>query len=133
MAVQCKRYAEPVNGEAIQQVVAGAVMYHCKSTMVVTSSRFTVAAIELARRNNCRLIDKAALQEMDEQARIESVEGLSRAHIAAAQGNWERAERFAATAEDWGDSYVDLARLRCEEALGPKLVVFQSRRLAVAL
>jgi restriction system protein len=88
VAVQCKRYARPVSGEAIQQVVAGAVMYNCTSTMVVSSQAFTVAAIELARRNNCQLIDKAALQKLDERGRSESVESFSRAYIVAAKGNW---------------------------------------------
>jgi hypothetical protein len=90
-------------------------MYKCSSTMVVSSHAFTVAAIELARRNNCKLIDKAALQQMDERSRNEGVEGFSRAYIAAAKGNWERAERLAAAAEDWGDSFVDLAGIRATE------------------
>jgi hypothetical protein len=46
-------------------------MYNCTSTMVVSSQAFTVAAIELARRNNCQLIDKAALQKLDERGRSE--------------------------------------------------------------
>ena len=57
VAVQCKRHIKPIGAGAVQQVVVGAIMYACTSTMVVTNQSFTPAAIALADRHNCVLIE----------------------------------------------------------------------------
>ncbi len=55
-AVQCKYYSHPVGISAVQEVVAGKVMYGCDKAMVVTNSTYTNAAMELAQTNNVTLL-----------------------------------------------------------------------------
>jgi len=59
LAVQCKRQARPVGSGAIQEVVAGAPMHDCASTMVVTNHEFTPAARKLAELHGCELVGGA--------------------------------------------------------------------------
>ena len=66
IAVQCKRRIKPVGAAAVQQVVAGAVMYQCLSTMVISNQSFTFAALALAERHKCLLIDGSALSRLAE-------------------------------------------------------------------
>ncbi|MBQ8934779.1 MAG: restriction endonuclease, partial [Oscillospiraceae bacterium] len=47
-AIQCKYYADPVGGFAVQEAVAGMGFYGCDRAMVVTNSCLTKAARELA-------------------------------------------------------------------------------------
>jgi hypothetical protein len=64
IAVQCKRRIKPVGAAAVQQVVAGAVMYQCLSTMVISNQSFTSAAVALAERHKCSLIDRSELSRL---------------------------------------------------------------------
>lgn len=66
IAVQCKRRIKPVGAAAVQQVVAGAVMYQCLSTMVISNQSFTSAAVALAERHKCLLIDRSELSRLAE-------------------------------------------------------------------
>ncbi|WP_328356335.1 restriction endonuclease [Mycobacterium sp. NBC_00419] len=63
-AVQCKRAARLVNGAAIQQVVAGAAVYECTATMVVSNHRYTRAAEQLAEVHGCALVDRTRLARL---------------------------------------------------------------------
>lgn len=63
-AVQCKRQVRMVNGSAVQQVVAGAAIYDCTATMVVSNHRYTRAAEQLADAHGCVLIDRTRLARM---------------------------------------------------------------------
>jgi restriction system protein len=63
-AVQCKRQARAVNGEAIQQVVAGAAVHDCTATMVVSNHRYTRAAEHLAEVHQCMLVDRTRLARL---------------------------------------------------------------------
>ena len=63
-AVQCKRQVRAVNGSAIQQVVAGAAVYDCTATMVVSNHRYTRAAEHLAAVHDCRLVDRTGLARL---------------------------------------------------------------------
>ncbi|HEX3598797.1 MAG TPA: restriction endonuclease [Lacipirellulaceae bacterium] len=56
IAVQAKGYYHAVSNKAVQEAVAGQAHYQCTSTAVITNSRFTRGAIELAQSNNCALI-----------------------------------------------------------------------------
>lgn len=56
VAVQCKRQSRPVGTSAVQEVVAGASMQDCVTTMVVTDNDFTPAARRLAEHHGCELI-----------------------------------------------------------------------------
>ncbi len=60
-AVQVKRQCGPVSRRAVSDAVAGRAYYHCNGAMVVTSAHFTNGAFELARSNNCQLVDRKAL------------------------------------------------------------------------
>ena len=62
IAVQCKRHGRPVGTAAVQQVVSGAAMHRCTSTMVVSNHDFTPAAITLARTHNCKLVGRSRLK-----------------------------------------------------------------------
>ena len=68
-AVQCKRQARAVNGSAIQQVVAGAAVYDCEATMVVSNHRYTAAAEHLAEVHACVLVDRVRLARMSRAGR----------------------------------------------------------------
>jgi HJR/Mrr/RecB family endonuclease len=56
IAVQTKGYADSVGNGAVQEIVAAMPFYHCTSCVVITNSRFTRHAQDLARANGCRLI-----------------------------------------------------------------------------
>ena len=71
-AVQCKRQSRVVNGSAIQQVVAGAAVHDCVTTMVVSNHRYTRAAEQLAAVHGCVLVDRTRL------ARLSRVQPMNR-------------------------------------------------------
>ena len=48
IAVQCKRYANPVGLKAVQEAISAMKHYDCDSCLVVTNSKFTNQAVELA-------------------------------------------------------------------------------------
>jgi septal ring factor EnvC (AmiA/AmiB activator) len=55
-AVQAKGYYHTVNARAVQEAVAGMAHYKCNASAVITNSRFTNGARELAESNHCHLI-----------------------------------------------------------------------------
>ena len=59
--IQVKRYNSLVKAAAVRQVVTALRTYHCDRAMVVTNSVFSRPARELAKSNNCILIDGSAL------------------------------------------------------------------------
>jgi restriction system protein len=61
IAIQCKRHGRRIGAAAVQQVVAGALMHRCTSTMVVSNQEFTPAAIRLADVHACELVGRARL------------------------------------------------------------------------
>ena len=64
LAIQCKRQARPVGAGAVQEVVAGAPMHGCVTTMVVTNHEFTPAARRLAELHGCELVGRAELPRL---------------------------------------------------------------------
>ncbi len=56
VAIQCKRQSRPVGPGAVQEVVTGAPMQDCASTMVVSNQSFTSAAHTLAELHGCTLV-----------------------------------------------------------------------------
>ncbi|MGV0795052.1 restriction endonuclease [Mycolicibacterium sp. XJ1819] len=64
LAIQCKRQSRPVGASAVQEVVAGAPMQDCSTTMVVTNHTFTPAARKLAELHGCELIGGAELPRL---------------------------------------------------------------------
>lgn len=67
LAIQCKRQGRPVGAGAVQEVVAGAPMQECTTTMVVTNHEFTPAARKLAELHGCELVGR------DELPRLRSI------------------------------------------------------------
>jgi restriction system protein len=61
IAIQCKRHGRRIGTAAVQQVVSGALLHGCTSTMVVSNQEFTSAAIQLARVHSCELVGRARL------------------------------------------------------------------------
>jgi HJR/Mrr/RecB family endonuclease len=57
IAVQAKGYDGNVGNDSVQQAHTGMVFYNCNECIVITNSRFTRAAEELALSVRCRLID----------------------------------------------------------------------------
>jgi hypothetical protein len=55
-AVQCKYYSHPVDGSAIQQVVAGMACYGCNAGLVVTNNDLTPGAWTLAEQNGVEVL-----------------------------------------------------------------------------
>lgn len=63
IGIQAKCYSGSVSNSAIQEIVAGIKYYNCQKGLVVTNSKFTKAAIELAKINNIQLWDRKVLEE----------------------------------------------------------------------
>jgi restriction system protein len=59
--VQVKHYRNLVGIDAVRQVVVGLKKYKCDRAMVVTNSIFSRPAIELAKSQDCVLIDQSSL------------------------------------------------------------------------
>ena len=55
--IQVKRYSGLVKANAIRQVVTALKKYNCERSMVITNSRFSKVARELAESNDCVLVD----------------------------------------------------------------------------
>lgn len=63
-AIQVKRYSKPVGISAIQEVVAAKAYYNTSKCAVVTNNYFTLNAINIAKSNNVKLIDRDALLQV---------------------------------------------------------------------
>lgn len=63
IGIQAKCYSGVVGNSAIQEAVAGKNFYSCDKVMVITNSRFTKAAITLAKTNDVILWDRDMLKE----------------------------------------------------------------------
>lgn len=66
IVVQAKRWNQNVGVEAIQQVVASIKYYKADRGMVITNSKFTENAINLAKANNVTLIDRTYILKLTE-------------------------------------------------------------------
>lgn len=62
--VQAKRYSGNIGVSAVQQVVAAVSYYNAHGAIVVTNQFFTPNAVELAKVNGVRLIDRKELSNM---------------------------------------------------------------------
>jgi hypothetical protein len=57
IAVQAKGYADSVGNKAVQEVYSGMIFYGCEISVVITNSRFTSGARELAHKVGCHLYE----------------------------------------------------------------------------
>ncbi|MBL8122305.1 restriction endonuclease [Candidatus Saccharibacteria bacterium] len=62
--IQVKRHSGLVKADAVRQVVTGLRVYECDRAMVVTNSVFSRVAIQLAKSNECVLVDRSELARM---------------------------------------------------------------------
>jgi len=63
--IQAKRYlSSSVGNNSVQQAIAAKNHYDCNIAVVVATSNFTQAAIDVSETNNVRLINKKRLQEL---------------------------------------------------------------------
>jgi HJR/Mrr/RecB family endonuclease len=62
-AIQAKGYAKTVGNGAVQEAVSGRAFYKCNCCAVVTNSRFSSSAYELAKCNDCLLIDEERIPD----------------------------------------------------------------------
>lgn len=62
VGVQCKRYSNAVGNDAVMAAIAGSKFYQCNRTVVVCTSTFTRAAIELADKTGVELWDRKRLE-----------------------------------------------------------------------
>jgi HJR/Mrr/RecB family endonuclease len=62
--IQTKRHSGVVKAEAVRQVVTGLRLYECDRAMVITNSTFSTVAEQLARGNDCILIDRSSLRSL---------------------------------------------------------------------
>jgi hypothetical protein len=60
-AVQTKRQAAPVSRQAVSDAVAGKALHGCTAAVVITNGRFGDGAKQLARANDCLLVDGGTL------------------------------------------------------------------------
>lgn len=61
IAVQAKRYKSTVGIKAVQEVASAKTHYRANETWVVTNSKFTKAAQQLAESNDVKLLDREKL------------------------------------------------------------------------
>lgn len=57
VAIQCKRYSQPVGNKSVQEAYAGATHYRANKAVVIGTGGYTRAAIELAANTGVILID----------------------------------------------------------------------------
>lgn len=69
IACQVKRYSRPVSNTAVQEAVAAMAYWRCDAAMVVTNSRLTRGARELAEANGCEVVERRELGELIESFR----------------------------------------------------------------
>ena len=63
-AIQCKRYNSWLGNTPVQEVYAGKKYYDCDVAVVMTNSRFTASARELAEATHVRLWDMYTIKKM---------------------------------------------------------------------
>ena len=62
--IQCKCYSSDVGNKAVQEVLAGRTFYDCDVGVVLTNSRFTKAATDLAKKSRIQLWDRDKLMQL---------------------------------------------------------------------
>lgn len=62
IGIQCKRYTGAVGNDAVMAAIAGSKYYQCNRTLVVCTSTFTRAAVELADATGVQLWDRGRLE-----------------------------------------------------------------------
>ena len=64
IGIQCKRYSGSVGNKAVQEIYAGAKHMGLERAVVVSNSKYTRSAIELAKTTGTLLISDDALSDL---------------------------------------------------------------------
>lgn len=64
IAIQAKRYSQPVGNKAVQEVLGAIHYYNCNYGIVITNASYTTSAIQLAERANVRLWTKKEIKQL---------------------------------------------------------------------
>ena len=64
IGIQVKGWADPVGNGAVQEAHTGMTHYKCDAAAVITNSRFTRGAVDLANGTGCILIDEYSLPNL---------------------------------------------------------------------
>ena len=63
VAIQCKRYGQPVGNKAVQEAFAGRIHYQAEMACVISTAGFTASARELAKSTGVILLDAESVLE----------------------------------------------------------------------
>ena len=134
-AVQCKRKrGGAVGAAAVQQVVAGAAMHGCSTTMVVTNNLFTPAAQQLAVVHDCELVDRWQLRRFVLDTSTYLVTNAPRSHLTSTQADSDvctGVNGLQNRGEDFYRSYRNLMGTDGKSVVNAKLLSSQLRKLAM--
>lgn len=72
VAIQCKKYSNPVGNAAVQEIIAGKAFEGTQYAAVVTNSTYTPHAIQLAQKTNVFLLHHSDLEVLFERLHGES-------------------------------------------------------------
>ncbi len=64
IAIQVKGYLNSVSNGAVQEAHTGMAYYKCDAAAVITNSRFTPSALDLANNIGCKLVDEDSLPKL---------------------------------------------------------------------
>ena len=66
VAIQCKKYSNPVGNKAVQEVTSGATFHNADHAVVVSNSSYTTSAQQLAAKSSVLLLHHSELGQLDE-------------------------------------------------------------------
>ena len=67
VAIQCKKYSNPVGNKAVQEVTSGATFQNADHAVVVSNSSYTTSARQLAAKSGVLLLHHSELDQLDEK------------------------------------------------------------------
>jgi restriction system protein len=66
VAIQCKKYSNPVGNKAVQEVTSGATFHNAEYSVVVSNSTYTTSARQLAAKSGVLLLHHSELGRLEE-------------------------------------------------------------------
>lgn len=127
-AIQVKRYSKPVGISAIQEVVAAKAYYNASKCAVVTNNYFTPSAVNLAKSNNVKLIDRDALLQAINKLKPKSTNTVdqSKTQIDSASNNYRVADTEI---ESKDELFYDAIKIILENGAASTSIVQRNLRI----
>lgn len=72
VAIQCKRYGQPVSNKAVQEACAGKIHYQTNTACVIGTGGFTASAQELAKSTGVVLLDAESVADFTDAVELRS-------------------------------------------------------------